>query len=167
MRLADIAPAMSFCIRSVCCAALFSLLTPGCVGDLVELSGRDQGVSSPDLAGPTPDMGGGGGDGGGGGPSFANDINPDLVTGAFGCSAASCHGTTQVPLLKDGAGEVTNNYTSFKTRATLGEMSLVLTKLLPIAEGGIAHSGGNSYFTNKQDAKYVKWLSWVNGGQLP
>jgi hypothetical protein len=101
--------------------------------------------------------------GGGGTKSFTTDIMPDIVS--LGCTSAGCHGGTVVPVLKDAAAELMNNYMHAKTEATNGANSLLLTKLLPIAEGGVAHAGGNAFFPNKADAKYLKWLAWVTDGQ--
>jgi hypothetical protein len=161
LMLASMSHRLRFVVQAAFVSALFTLT--GCVGDLVELTPRDfAGTGGGDMATTgTDDMGGGGA------VSFATGINPDLVTGAFNCTSASCHGGVQVPVLKDGAAEIMNNYMAAKVRATNGATSLWLTKMLPVAEGGVTHLGGNAYFPNKQDAKYVKWLSWVTGGQAP
>jgi hypothetical protein len=161
LKSASMSHRLRFVVQAAFVSALFTLA--GCVGDLVELTPRDfAGGGGGDMAmPPSGDMAGGGS------VSFATSINPDIVTGGFNCTSASCHGGVQVPTLKDGAGEVMNNYTQAKTRATNGATSLWLTKMLPVAEGGVTHLGGNAYFPNKTDAKYLKWLSWVTGGQAP
>ena len=132
------------------------LLSAGCVGDLIDLTPRDGGGLADLTGGGNPDMAGGGT------LSFATDINKDVTSPMGTCSASTCHGGTQIPLLKD--NDAANNYTNFKAEcnATMPAMSAVLTKGLP----GAAHTGG-SYFTGTNDAKYTKWLNWISGGMQP
>ncbi len=165
MRLAPYRTAMSHRLRFVVQTALISasLALIGCVGDLVELTGRDGGGGGGrDMAMAQGDLA----TGDGGGPvSFAASVNPDFTS--LGCTIAGCHGGTQIPVLKDGAAEVMNNFMHAKTEATNGATSLLLTKPLAVAAGGVTHTGGNGFFASTQDAKYKVWLAWVTGGQAP
>ena len=143
------------------------LLLSGCVGDIVELTPgarTDMAQGQPDLTPPSgnQDMGGGAIDQAQAAPNFNPTIQADIDS--LGCSAASCHGGTQVPVLKRMpalAADITANYTAFKAEAGQGAQSLILTKNL--AGSGVTHTGGSS-FANKQDAVYQRWLAWINGG---
>ena len=143
------------------------LLMSGCVGDLVELTPGSKTtvdmantqVEQPDLAGmqqqETPDMAQPP-------PHFNPTIQADVDS--LGCTASSCHGGTQVPVLKrlpTAQADIDANYAAFKGEANMGELSNILTKNL--AGSGVTHTGGSS-FVNKQDAVYQRWLAWINGG---
>jgi hypothetical protein len=149
------------------------LLMSGCVGDLVELtpgsrSDLAQAPAMPDLT-PPPSTGGDGGMGGA--PDLttvtpAVPFNPQIQTDidALGCSAASCHGGTQIPILKRMPAlpaDITANWEQFKTASTQGENSPNLVRNL--AGSGVTHTGG-AVFASKQDEIYVRWLNWINGG---
>jgi len=148
------------------------LVMSGCVGDLVELTpgartDLAQAQGMPDLTPPPT-----GGDGG-------MNESPDLTTvtpavpfnpqiqadiDALGCSAASCHGGTQVPVLKRMpalAADITANYEAFKAASVGGENAPNLIRNL--AGSGVTHTGGAS-FASKQDVIYQRWLAWGNGG---
>src|SRR3954452_20568411 len=104
------------------------LLMSGCVGDLVELTpGQRTGggdlattpVSQPDLAGaqqPEPaDM-----------AQPPAHFNPTIQADidSLGGPASSCHGGTQVPLLKrlpTAQADIDANYAAFKGEANMGE----------------------------------------------
>src|SRR5438105_14721872 len=111
-------------------ASLF--LLSGCVGDLVELTpgartdmAQQQQVEV-DMAGP-----GGNDDLAMPPPHFNPTIQADIDT--LGCSAASCHGGTQVPLLKRlpvAQADIDANYAAFKAEAMNGEQSNILVKNL-------------------------------------
>jgi hypothetical protein len=148
-------------------ASLFVL--SGCVGDLVELTPgtRTDMAQQQQVA---ADMAQGGGTTGTGGnadlaaptPHFNPTIQADIDT--LGCSAASCHGGTQVPLLKRMPilqADIDANYMHFKAEAANGEQSNILVKNL--AGSGVTHTGGSAFAT-KQDAVYQRWLAWINGG---
>jgi len=95
-------------------------------------------------------------------PKFNPTLQADIDS--LGCSAASCHGGTQVPVLKRlpvAQADIDANYAAFKGEANMGELSNILTKNL--AGSGVTHTGGSS-FANKQDAIYQRWLAWINGG---
>jgi hypothetical protein len=136
----------------------------GCVGDIVELTpgaraDMTQG-SLPDLTSPQPDAGGG---------DLAQPVahfNPTLQADVdtLGCSAASCHGGTQVPVLRRmpiTQADIDANYNAFKAEAQAGEQSKILTKNL--AGSGVTHTGGSS-FASTSDPIYQRWLAWINGG---
>jgi hypothetical protein len=147
------------------------LLMSGCVGDLVELTpgSRTDLSQIQAIADLTPPVGGE--DMGG------TNVQPDLTTpavpfnpqiqadiDALGCSAASCHGGTQIPVLKRMpalAADITANYEAFKSASTMGESSPNLVRNL--AGSGVTHTGGAS-FASKQDVIYQRWLSWITGG---
>ena len=143
------------------------LLMSGCVGDLVELTpGNNRPadmattpVSQPDLSNGNPQQPA---DMAEPPPHFTPTIQADIDS--LGCSASSCHGGTQIPLLKrlpTAQADIDANYNAFKGEANMGEMSKILTKNL--AGSGVTHTGGSS-FANKQDAIYQRWLAWINGG---
>jgi hypothetical protein len=146
----------------------FLLLMSGCVGDLVELTpGARTDMAQPPQA--QPDLSGGGTTGGGGNADLAEPaphFNPTIQADvdSLGCSAASCHGGTQVPVLKRlpiTQADIDANYAAFKAEAMNGAQSNILVKNL--AGSGVSHTGGSS-FTNTQDAVYQRWLAWINGG---
>ena len=158
MTLAESGPMLRFAIV---------LLMSGCVGDLVELT---PGQRTADMAntpvGPSPDLSQGPtqqpADMAQPPPHFNPTIQADIDS--LGCTASSCHGGTQVPVLKrlpTATADITANYNAFKAEAMNGEMSNILTKNL--AGSGVTHTGGSS-FANKQDAIYQRWLAWINGG---
>jgi len=151
------------------------LLLGGCVGDLVELTpglktsdvDMAQAPATGDLAeAPTT------GDDGGtpAGPTdmaqptvhFDPTIQTDIDT--LGCSAASCHGGTQVPLLVRMPATATDkqtNYDNFKVEAMMGEMSNILVKNL--VGSGVSHTGGSAFPSNN-DPTYQRWLLWIEQG---
>jgi len=150
------------------------LLLGGCVGDLVELTpglkttnGVDmaQAPAAGDLAqAPTGDDGGTTAPGDLAQPTvhFDPTIQTDIDT--LGCSAASCHGGTQVPLLVRmpvAATDKQNNYDHFKAEAMMGEMSNILVKNL--VGSGVSHTGGSA-FPSKSDPTYQRWLLWIEQG---
>ena len=152
--------------------ALLFLLT-GCVGDLVELTPGSKGDMAqapqpqPDLAEPpaSPD-GGGGGDVDLAQPVQTLHFDPTIQADIdnLGCSASSCHGGTQVPVLKRlpaTDADKTANYNAFKAEAMNGANSNVLVKNL--AGSGVTHTGGSS-FASTQDPIYQRWLTWINEG---
>jgi hypothetical protein len=139
----------------------------GCVGDLVELTPPmhpDAGATpQPDLSNGNPNPGS---DGGGTPQSvkFNPDINNDILM--LGCAAATCHGGTQVPLLKNAsdATSIMANYNSFTPLANTGANSPVLTENL--STSGITHTGGKP-FADTSNAVYQRWLGWINAGNPP
>ncbi len=145
-------------LRSVLLFSCLAAPLSGCIGDLVELTPKDQGTNNnPDLS-----MGGGGGDGGGGGnPVFNPDIFNDIVS--LGCTSGGCHGGTTPPVLKNMTDPTTMmaNYTNFTADANMGAGSLVLTKNL--AGNGVSHGGGKA-FPSTSDPVYMRWLAWINAG---
>jgi len=143
-------------------ASLFVL--SGCVGDLVELTpgARTDMAQQQQVDVDLATGGGGNADMAAPAPHFNPTIQADIDT--LGCSAASCHGGTQVPLLKRlpvAQADIDSNYAAFKAEAMNGEQSNILVKNL--AGSGVTHTGGSS-FANKQDAVYQRWLAWINGG---
>ena len=146
------------------------LVLSGCVGDLVELTPG----SKVDLATqpvPSVDLGGSTEDAAPGGsvdlvlvpaPHFDPTIQADIDS--LGCSASSCHGGTQIPVLKRMPvlpADIATNYNDFKAEAMNGEASNILVKNL--AGSGVTHTGGSS-FADKSDPIYQRWLAWINGG---
>jgi hypothetical protein len=137
-----------------------------CVGDLVELTPpvqQDGSVAvNPDLAGGNPNPGTDGGT-----PQSAK-FNPDIMNDihTLGCAASSCHGGTQVPLLKDATdtNSIMTNYTNFVADANDGESSPVLTQNLN--NDGITHTGGKP-FADTTNVVYQRWLGWINAGNPP
>jgi hypothetical protein len=130
-------------------ASLF--LLAGCVGDLVDLTPGPLTATSPDLAeastGETTG-GGGGGDLAVAAPHFIPTIQADVD--ALGCSAASCHGGSQKPILKRmpiAAADITANYNALKAEALNGAQSNILVKNL--AGSGVTHSGGSSFASHR------------------
>src|SRR5262245_59172750 len=129
----------------------------GCVGDLVELTpgapkvDMAQAQPQPDLSGPAAADGPGASS-----PDLAQPVppfNPQTQTDidTLGCSAASCHGGTQVPLLKRmplPQADITANYEAFKAESMGGESAPVLVRNL--AGSGVTHTGGSS-FASKND----------------
>jgi hypothetical protein len=152
-------------------ASLF--LLSGCVGDLVELTPGPLTGSTSDMAqastGGTGGTTGGGTTAGGGSadlavaaPHFNPTIQADID--ALGCSAASCHGGAQTPVLKRmpiAAADITTNYDDFKAEAMNGAQSNILVKNL--AGSGVTHTGGSS-FASTSDPIYQRWLAWINAG---
>jgi hypothetical protein len=147
-------------------ASLF--LLSGCVGDLVELTPGsahpDMTQGAVDLLPPAgnQDMGGGTADLAQAAPHFAPTLQADIDS--LGCSAASCHGGTQIPLLKRlpiTQADIDANYAAFKAEAVNGEQSNILVKNL--AGSGVTHTGGSS-FAAESDPIYQRWLAWINGG---
>src|SRR6185436_10810829 len=143
------------------------LLLSGCVGDLVELTPGTR--TDMAQASTSPDLTMGGTTGGGGNADLAEPpphFNPTLQADidALGCSAASCHGGTQVPVLKRlpvAQPDIDANYAAFKAEAQNGATSNILTKNL--AGSGVSHTGGTS-FAATSDPVYQRWLAWINGG---
>lgn len=130
----------------------------GCVGDLVEQPGKGGTTTTGDMAtGMTAgDMAMAAGDGG---TTQSVHFDPDIKNDIVSCAAGtSCHspGGLQPIVTKT---DVMADYMGFKMRAMAGENSLVLTKGLAMP----SHTGG-AYLTSKTDAKYIKWLAWVNAG---
>jgi hypothetical protein len=130
----------------------------GCIGDLIEIptGPKTDGGTTADLAGAVDDSG----------PplmpKFFPDIQGDIER--LGCTAAACHGGSQVPneiSMPLTQTDKDNNYNGFKMRAMMGEMSLVLQKNL--AGSGVVHTGGTA-FASKADPTYQKWLAWINAG---
>jgi hypothetical protein len=79
------------------------------------------------------------------------------------CSSASCHGTSQTPVLKDSTDPAVlmMNYMNFKLSAMSGASSTVLTK--PLSGSGVTHSGGKQ-FSSTSDPVYQRWLGWITAG---
>ncbi len=82
---------------------------------------------------------------------------------ALGCAAASCHGGTQPPVLKDAPDAATrmSTYLAFVGAASSGAASTVLTKNL--AGDGVTHLGGKP-FASTSDGVYQRWLGWITLG---
>jgi hypothetical protein len=155
MGLAEMTRVTSFTLRLVVPAALF---LAGCVGDLVDLTPRE-GPPMPDLS-----MGGGNPDMAATTLSFMANINPDITAPNGTCSSAACHGGATVPIIKD--NDAAGNLTQFKLKvdaANPANSSVLLTGL----PGKTPPHTGAAYFTGTNDAKYQKWLAWIQGGQLP
>lgn len=140
------------CVQTLVVLVMISCV--GCTGDLVDLTGNKNDASVVQDLTPPPS-----GEGGTLVPKFDPDINADIIK--LGCTAGSCHGGTQVPVLKMDAASIGTNYTNFKDSAMAGESSPVLTENLA---GDPNTHGGGKFFPNKQDATYVKWLAWINAG---
>ena len=96
--------------------------------------------------------------------SFATNINPDIIAPNGTCSSAACHGGATVPIIKD--NDPNGNYTQFKLKVDAANPanSAVLLTGLP---GKTPPHTGAAYCTGTSDAKYQKWLAWIQGGQLP
>src|SRR5690348_14711978 len=126
-------------MRRFALTALIATL-PACVGELVELTPPDGSGSFGDMAGRPS-----GGDGGTQSVKFNPDIQLDIHN--LGCAAATCHGGTQIPVLKDATDTATvmQNYTNFLSEANMGVGSPVLTKNL--ASSGVTHGGGKPFST--------------------
>jgi hypothetical protein len=141
------------------------LLMSGCVGDLVELTPGQRTGDMANTQVPLPDLSQGQqspGDMAMPPPHFNPTIQADIDS--LGCTASSCHGGTQVPVLKrlpTAQADIDANYNAFKAEANKGEMSNILVKNL--AGSGVSHTGGSN-FANKQDVIYQRWLAWINGG---
>jgi hypothetical protein len=152
----------------------------GCIGDITPLgpgtgTGTGGGNGGGTGGGANGDMGGSGttdGMSGGGGTDMASgnqnvtfaQIQTDIDT--LNCSNSTCHGTggAGATALKLDVGDATNNYPLFKLDAMNGAMSLVLTKNEPVANGGVQHTGGNSFFAMTSNPIYQRWLAWINAG---
>jgi hypothetical protein len=143
-------------------------LLSGCVGDLVELTPPKPAA---DLAGSNNsvgDMAGASHNGDGMTAQtihFTPDIQQDIHN--LGCAAAACHAAGQTMILKDPAADTATqmaNYTAFTAQANTGGNSPVLTKNL--AGNAVTHSGGKAFQT-VTDPVYVRWLNWINDGNLP
>jgi hypothetical protein len=128
---------------------LASLALTGCIGDIVELGGS--GDAGADLAQSGP-------------AKFFPTIQTDLDT--QGCTAAACHGGTQVPVVKMGAtaqADIDTNYmhVMVDVNTTAPDQSLLLTK--PLQNSGVTHSGTKP-FAGTTDATYQRWLAWITAG---
>ena len=150
------------------------LLMAGCVGDLVELTPGLKGgavdMAQPPATGDLAQAPSGQDDAAPAAPTdmaappvhFDPTIQADIDS--LGCSAASCHGGTQVPILvrmPAAATDKTNNYDHFKSEAMMGELSNILVKNL--VASGVTHTGGSS-FAAKTDPIYQRWLLWIEQG---
>jgi hypothetical protein len=160
---------------------LFSVMSAGCVGDLVEITNNPKQTANdmggtqqpppsppPDLStgqqpppGPPPDLAGGSPQTVHFDPTIQNDIDN------LGCSGGGCHGGTQTPVLLHAPTSTTdkmNNLTSFISVANAGENSPALQKNL--AGDMISHAGGKP-FQSASDPVYVRWLAWIQAGNPP
>jgi hypothetical protein len=155
--------------------ALALVLAAGCTGDLTDLGPAGKGTGG---SGGAPSGGGGaGGTGGSGGAAPMNvtfaDIQADFD--AKICTNSGCHGAATVPggavflitPMATGAALATN-YANTKneinTDAGNQANSLILTKNLAVAAGGVNHTGGNTTFASTTDPLYLKWLNWIKAG---
>jgi len=136
----------------------------GCVGDLVDLK------ASSVMAG---DLGHGASDGSAPGdsapPPDGGAVGFDAILGdvvALGCAAASCHGSTQTPVLRDAPDAAVRlaTFQAFVGAASSGANSTVLTKNL--AGDNITHVGGKP-FASTSDGVYQRWLAWIAAGNPP
>src|SRR4051812_48949007 len=107
-------------------AVLVVFVLSGCVGDIVELTPgarTDMAHGVVDLTPPNgnEDMGGTAADLAQAAPHFSPTLQSDIDS--LGCSAASCHGGTQVPILKRlpvAQADIDANYNAFKAESGQG-----------------------------------------------
>jgi len=149
-------------------SALAFIFMVGCTGDITDLKmmsgGGDMAMNgNGDMTGSTDDMGGT--------PDdsmmpqsvkFTPDIENDLNT--FGCPGCHMPGSGRT-LLVTGTN-VDSDYTSFTAQANNGANSPVLTVNLPVAAGGTDGAHPVHPFTDTTNATYVKWLGWINAGNV-
>ena len=126
-------------------------LAAGCVGDLVELAPPSRDAGPPGMSDMVVNRN----------VKFNPDIEMDINT--IGCSVISCHGGTQLMVLKNASDTPTimMNYTQFLAYANMGASSQVLTKNL--AGDMVSHSGGKP-FASTSDPVYARWLAWIMAG---
>lgn len=103
------------------------------------------------------------------------DINKDMDTPpGLGCTnqIGACHGGTSptgVMALADMAStdmaKLMTNYNNVKMRVNTSDPanSLLLLKMLSAAAGGTNHTGG-TYFQDKNNGMYKRWLVWIQLG---
>lgn len=104
------------------------------------------------------------------------DIYKDLDVGTgLSCTnqLSPCHGGTNptgLMALQDMAAQdmakLMANYTQVVARVDMNNPSnsKLLTKPLDLGQGGTPHVGGNSYFPDKSNPMYQRWLIWVQLG---
>jgi hypothetical protein len=150
-------------------SALAFIFVAGCTGDITDLKmmsgGGDMTMNATDDMGGTDDM-----DNMSGGDmsmmqqaaKFTPDIENDLNT--LGCPGCHMPGSGRI-LLVTGT-TVDTDYTSFTAQANTGANSPVLTKNLAVAAGGSDAAHPVHPFTDTTNATYVKWLAWINAGNV-
>ena len=103
------------------------------------------------------------------------DIYRDMDTPpGLGCTnqISACHGGTtptgKMALLDMSSGDMAKLMTSYaqvQMRVTTSDPanSLLLLKMLSSSAGGVTHTGG-TYFQDKNNAMYKRWLKWIELG---
>ncbi len=84
-----------------------------------------------------------------------------------GCHSGSTP-TGKMVLVGMASGDMAKLMTSFtsvkdRTTAVDPANSLLLLKMLSAAAGGVSHTGG-TYFQDKNNAMYKRWLKWIELG---
>ena len=103
---------------------------------------------------------------------FESTVQPALVSAS--CMNGNCHGVqSAVPFRLDSSGvdghiarsATRHNYEASLTMLSLdgfGMQSRLLTKGLPLFDGGIVHRGGNTgFFTGRQDPRVAAIANWA------
>lgn len=105
---------------------------------------------------------------------FANIYRDMDTSPGLGCTLQSsgCHNgatpTGKMSLDSMASGDMAKlmaSYTQVKDRTLASDPpnSLILLKMLSASAGGVSHSGG-TFFQDKNNAMYKRWLKWIELG---